>query len=81
MTQDLTSGCRLPNTNATTIHPLDASSAGFQGVTASMKEDEIPDIDDVAVETAKRRAEELAEGKVPGIPAAEVMRRARERLK
>ena len=45
-----------------------------------MKEDEIPDIDDVAVETAKRRAEELAEGKVPGIPAAEVMRRARERL-
>ena len=37
-------------------------------------------VDDVAIETAKRRAEELAQGKIRGIPAEEVMRRARERL-
>jgi putative addiction module component (TIGR02574 family) len=48
---------------------------------ASLEEDEVPDIDNVALETAKRRAEELAEGKVTGLPADEVMRRARERLK
>ena len=47
---------------------------------ASLEEDEAPDVDDVAIETAKRRAEELAEGKVRGIPADEVMRRARGRL-
>ena len=43
---------------------------------ASLEEDEVPDVDDVAIETAKRRAEELAEGKVQGIPAEDVMRRA-----
>jgi putative addiction module component (TIGR02574 family) len=48
---------------------------------ASLEEDEVPDVDDVAIETAKRCAEELAEGKVQGIPAEEVMRRARGRLK
>jgi putative addiction module component (TIGR02574 family) len=48
---------------------------------SSLEEDEIPDVDDVAVETAKRRAKELAEGKVRGIPAEQVMSRARERLK
>ena len=48
---------------------------------SSLEEDEVPDVDDVAIETAERRAEELAEGKVQGIPSDEVMRRARERLK
>ncbi|MGA2619150.1 MAG: addiction module protein [Thermoguttaceae bacterium] len=48
---------------------------------SSLEEDEIPDVEDAAVATAERRAKELAEGKVPGIPAEEVMRRARERLK
>ena len=44
---------------------------------ASLEEDEVRDVDDAAIETAKRRAEELAKGKVRGIPAEEVMRRAR----
>ena len=48
---------------------------------SSLEEDEVPDVDDVVIETAERRAKELAEGKVVGIPADEVMRRARERLK
>ena len=48
---------------------------------ASLEEDEVPDVDDLAIETAKCRAEELAEGKVGGIPAEEVMLRARGRLK
>jgi hypothetical protein len=48
---------------------------------SSLEEDEVPDVDDVAIETAKRRAKELAEGTVQGIPAGDVMQRARERLK
>ena len=47
----------------------------------SLDEAEPPELDAAAMETIERRAAELAEGKVQGIPAEEVMRRARERLR
>ena len=48
---------------------------------ASLDETETPDSQQLWIEVAQRRAAELAEGKVEGIPAEEVLRRARERLK
>jgi putative addiction module component (TIGR02574 family) len=47
----------------------------------SLDEDEPPELDDAAMETIQRRAREMAEGKVQGIPAEEAMRRARQRLR
>jgi putative addiction module component (TIGR02574 family) len=47
----------------------------------SLDETETPDSQQLWIEVAQRRAAELAEGKVEGIPAEEVLRRARERLK
>ncbi len=48
---------------------------------ASLDETESPAAQERWMEVAQRRAAEMAEGKVEGIPAEEVMRRARERLK
>ncbi len=47
----------------------------------SLDEDEPPELNDAMMETVERRAAEVVEGKVQGIPATEVMRRARERLR
>jgi putative addiction module component (TIGR02574 family) len=49
---------------------------------ASLEETETPpEILEKWIAVAKRRGAELAEGKVQGIPAEEVFRRARERLR
>jgi putative addiction module component (TIGR02574 family) len=47
---------------------------------ASLDEVETPELDERALEIAERRARELAEGKVQGIPAEEVFRRLDEDL-
>ena len=46
----------------------------------SLDETETPDAEALWLEVAKRRAKELEEGVVQGIPAEEVMRRVREIL-
>jgi hypothetical protein len=46
----------------------------------SLDETETPDAEALWLEVAKRRAKELEEGVVQGIPAEEVMRHAREEL-
>lgn len=49
---------------------------------ASLEETETsPEILEKWIAVAERRGKELAEGKVQGIPAEEVFRRARERLR
>ncbi len=47
----------------------------------SLDESESPDPEALWIEVAQRRAAELAEGKVQGIPAEEVLRCARERIR
>jgi hypothetical protein len=46
----------------------------------SLDETETPDAEALWLEVAKRRAKELEEGVVQGIPAEEVMRHVREML-
>ena len=47
---------------------------------ASLEESESPDVEDLWLKEAQRRAEEIAEGKVECVPAEDVLRRAREKL-
>jgi hypothetical protein len=47
----------------------------------SLDETETPDAEALWIEAAKRRADEIREGNVQTIPADEVMRHARERLR
>ena len=46
----------------------------------SLDETETPDAEALWIEVAKRRAKELEEGTVQGIPAEEVFRRVREEV-
>ena len=46
----------------------------------SLDETETPDTEALWIEIAKRRADEIKQGKVKTIPAEEVMRHAMERL-
>ena len=48
---------------------------------ASLEEDELPDVDDAAIKTAKRRAEELVRRQSPGNPGRGGDAPRRERLK
>ncbi len=48
---------------------------------ASLDEDEVPELDESQVAVYRRRAADLAEGRVEGIPAEEVLRRLDEKLK
>jgi len=48
---------------------------------ASLDESESPDAEELWLEEAQRRAAEIAEGKVTCVPAEEVFRQARERLR
>jgi putative addiction module component (TIGR02574 family) len=48
---------------------------------ASLHEEEVPELDDAQIEIYRRRAAELAEGKVEGISAEDVFRRLDEKLK
>ena len=47
---------------------------------SSLDESESPDAERLWFEEARRRAAEIAEGKVECVPAEEVLRRAREKL-
>lgn len=46
----------------------------------SLDETETPDAEALWLEVAKRRADEIRQGKVKTVPAEEVMRHAREKL-
>lgn len=48
---------------------------------ASLEEERDEDVDALWLELAERRAHEVREGKVTPVPAAEVMRAAREKLR
>ncbi len=47
---------------------------------ASLDEEEPPELDEAAVATAVRRANQLADGTVEGIPAEEVFRQLEDEL-
>ena len=55
--------------------PAESRAKLARQLIASLDEQEPPELDEASIAIARRRAAELAEGKVRGIPASEVFRR------
>ncbi|MGD0900715.1 MAG: addiction module protein [Thermoguttaceae bacterium] len=55
--------------------PAESRAILAKQLIASLDEEEPPAFDDASIAIAQRRAAELAEGRVKGIPAADVFRR------
>jgi hypothetical protein len=58
--------------------PAESRARLAKQLIASLDEEELPEFDDASIAIAQRRATELAEGKVKGVPAADVFRRLQQ---
>jgi putative addiction module component (TIGR02574 family) len=61
--------------------PLNARAALAERLLQSLDDEEFSDIDEAWIKEAEKRYQELRQGKVSGIPAAEVFSQIRDELR